>query len=250
MAERDERRLRSINPLYAKRFFFQRYQGKLIGSGRMGAQPFFEPTPSKHFRVVFAGASTVQGYPYVQSLAAPSFLAAMLQDIWPDKEVQVLNLGITSIASFAVARVVEDALQLEPDLVVVYTGHNEFNGIYGVDEHHSPLRNRLHYFLMQRRLTALVRTGLDHFRGSEVSSTALARIMAERGQVALDSPRRRAAPEHLRANLLSVAAACSKAEVPLILCTLAANEVWLCAWGWGRASFRRASSPAVAAKGG
>ena len=224
LAERDERRLRSINPLYAKRFFLQRYQGKLIGSGRMGTQPFFEPTPSKRFRVVFAGASTVQGYPYVQSLAAPSFLAAMLQDIWPAKEVQVLNLGITSIASFAVARVVEDALQLEPDLVVVYTGHNEFNGIYGVDEHHSPWRNRLHYFLMQRRLTALVRTGLDYFRGSEVSSTALARIMAERGQVALDSPRRRVAPEHLRANLLSVAAACSKAEVPLILCTLAANE--------------------------
>ena len=114
LAERDERRLRSINPLYAKRFFFQRYQGKLIGSGRMGVQPFFEPAPRERFRVVFAGASTVQGYPYVQSLAAPSFLAAMLQDIWPDKEVQVLNLGITSIASFAVARVVEDALQLEP----------------------------------------------------------------------------------------------------------------------------------------
>ena len=80
-----------------------------------------------------------------------------------------------------------------------------------------PCANRLHYFLMQRRLTALVRTGLDHFRGSEVSSTALARIMAERGQVALDSPRRRAAPEHLHANLLSVAAACSKAEVPVDL---------------------------------
>ena len=224
LVERDERRLRSINPLYAKRFFFQRYQGKLIGSGRMGAQPFFEPAPRQRFRVVFAGASTVQGYPYVQSLAAPSFLATMLQDIWPDKEVQVFNLGITSIASFAVARVVEDALQLEPDLVVVYTGHNEFNGIYGVDEHHSPWRNRLHYFLMQRRLTALVRTGLDYFRGSEVSSTALARIMAERGQVALDSPRRRVAPEHLRANLLDVVAACNKAEVPLILCTLAANE--------------------------
>ena len=47
LVERDERRLRSINPLYAKRFFFQRYQGKLIGSGRMGAQPFFEPAPSQ-----------------------------------------------------------------------------------------------------------------------------------------------------------------------------------------------------------
>ena len=80
----------------------------------MGAQPFFEPAPRKRLRVVFAGASTVQGYPYVQSLAAPAFLAAMLQDIWPNKEVQVFNLGITSIASFAVVRVVEDALQLEP----------------------------------------------------------------------------------------------------------------------------------------
>ena len=224
LAERDNRQLHSINPLYPKRFFFQRYQGKLIGSGRMAAQPFLEPPARKRFRVAFVGASTVQGYPYTQALAAPSFLAAMLEDIWPDKEIQVFNLGVTSIASFAVARMVEDALPLKPDLVVVYTGHNEFNGIYGIDEYPSPLLNRLHYFLMHRRLTTLVRTGLDHFRGAVVSSTALAQIMAKRGQVPLDSRRRQTAPEHLRANLQDITATCSKVQVPLILCTLAANE--------------------------
>ena len=65
----------------------------------------------------------------------------------PDKTVEVFNLGITSIASFAVAQVVKDALALEPDLVVVYTGHNEFYGIYGAEE--SARYNELDYSLRQ-----------------------------------------------------------------------------------------------------
>ena len=49
LAERDERRLHSINPLYAKRFFFQRYQGKLIGSGRMGDSSLFRTSSFQAF---------------------------------------------------------------------------------------------------------------------------------------------------------------------------------------------------------
>ena len=82
-------------------------EGKLIAGGRMYARPFVEPASSDPYRIVFLGASTVQGYPHPRSLAAAAFPEAMLEDVWPEKEVQVFNLEITSLASFAVARVLE-----------------------------------------------------------------------------------------------------------------------------------------------
>ena len=112
LAECEGRVLRSVNSRYAERFFSERYQGQLIASGRMAACPFVEPRPAEAFRVVFVGASTVQGYPQPRRLVAPSFLEAMLRDALPGRQVQVFNLGITSIASFAVGRVLEDAMAL------------------------------------------------------------------------------------------------------------------------------------------
>ena len=103
----------------------------------------------------------------------------MLADAWPEREVEVVNLGITSIASFAVAQVVEDALVLSPDLVVVYTGHNEFYGLYGTGRN-----QRLQYFLRQLHLTYLV-DGLLGSIGSEDEPTDLIKMAAARGEVPL-----------------------------------------------------------------
>jgi hypothetical protein len=61
-----------------------------------------------------------------------AFLQLMLQDAWPDRRVEVINLGTTAIASFPVLGITTEALDYEPDLVVVYTGYNEFFGTYGV----------------------------------------------------------------------------------------------------------------------
>ena len=94
--------LRATSRFYAQRFFVQ-YKGRLAAAGQMGEHFFVEPAPANRYRVVFVGASTVQGFPHPRRLAAASFLQAMLADAWPEREVEVVNLGITSIASFAVA---------------------------------------------------------------------------------------------------------------------------------------------------
>ena len=166
----------------------------------------------------------MQGFPHPRRLAAASFLEAMLQDALPERTVEVFNLGITSIASFAVARVVEDALALEPDLVVVYTGHNEFYGIYGAEDQPAPRYKRHGYALRQWHLTHLVQGALDLFADGDKADTDLRKLMAARGAVPPDSPRRRAAERDLYDNLSQIVATCREAHVPLVLCTLAAND--------------------------
>ena len=140
------------------------------------------------------------------------------RDAWPDRDVEVVNLGITSIASFAVAQVVEDALVLSPDLVVVYTGHNEFYGLYGAGRY-----QRLKYFLRQLHLTHLV-DGLLGGIGAKDEPTDLIKMAAVRGEVPLHSPGRAMTEQNLRDNLRRVSRLCERAQVPLVLCTIVAND--------------------------
>lgn len=209
--------LHATSRFYAQRFFAQ-YKGRLAAAGQMGEHFFVEPAPANRYRVVFVGASTVQGFPHPRRLAAASFLQAMLEDAWPEREVEVVNLGITSIASFAVAQVVEDALVLSPDLVVVYTGHNEFYGLYGAGRY-----QRLKYFLRQLHLTHLV-DGLIGSIGIRDEPTDLIKMAAARGEVPLHSSGRATAEQNLRDNLRRISQLCERALVPLVLCTIVAND--------------------------
>ena len=208
--------LHATSRFYAQRFFAQ-YKGRLAAAGQMGEHFFVEPAPANRYRVVFVGASTVQGFPHPRRLAAVSFLQAMLADAWSEREVEVVNLGITSIASFAVAQVVEDALVLSPDLVVVYTGHNEFYGLYGAG------RYQLLYFLRQLHLTHLV-DGLLGGIGARDEPTDLIKMAAARGEVPLHGSGRATAEQNLRDNLRRVGRVCERAQVPLVLCTIVAND--------------------------
>ncbi len=209
--------LRATSRFYAQRFFTQ-YKRWLAAAGQMGEHFFVEPAPANRYRVAFVGASTVQGFPHPRRLAAASFLQAMLADAWPEREVEVVNLGIAAIASFAVAQVVEDALVLSPDLVVVYTGHNEFYGLYGAGRH-----QRLQYFLRQLHLTHLV-DGLLGGIAARDEPTDLIKMAAVRGEVLLHSSARTTAEQNLCANLRRVARVCARAQVPLVLCTIVAND--------------------------
>ena len=227
LAEKGDAAVRSINPLYPAVYFSQHHKDQRLARGRMAPRPFVEPSALPTYRVVVAGASTVQGFPHPRRLAAAAFLEAMLQDALPDHQVEVFNLGITSIASFAVAQTLADALPLiKPDAVVVYTGHNEFYGIYGShQEHRTHLYNTLHYNLMRWRIPQLLGGLVDALRPDGNASRNLLESLGERGQVPLASRRRRLAREDLETNLRRIIALCRSNETPLVLCTLVSNDV-------------------------
>ncbi len=234
LSEHGRQRLRSVNPSYPKRYFLARHQGRLMASGRMEAHPFLEPASPDPFRIAFVGASTVRGFPHPRFLSAPAFLEAMLADAWPGREVQVFNLGIPALASFAVAEVLEDAMGLEPDLVVVYAGHNEYYGLYGAGSGSSPLGNRLRHALADGHIPWMLHSLLARVLGSEVTGADLIQVLGEEGgSLSPEDPRRQSASAHLGANLSRMAGICRRAGVPVILCTVAANDAGFAPAGSG-----------------
>ena len=227
LAHVEGRTLHAVNPDYARRFFADMAEPIRRGI-RMTPRPYIEPAPEGALRVLFAGGSTVQGYPHPKRLSAPSYLQEMLGDLFPERQIEVFNAGITAASSFAVARTVEDGVAaLEADLVVVYTGHNELYGVYGAASlaqgGQSVWMKRIHYSLVQWRLRPLVGKLIGPL-GRESADGPLIEVMSKAGAIPASDPRRAQAAANLETNLRAVAAFCRARRIPLVLCTVISNE--------------------------
>ena len=56
----------------------------------------------------------------------------MLADVYPDRHFEVINCGMTAINTFCLLDFATEVVGYEPDLIILYAGHNEFVGPYGV----------------------------------------------------------------------------------------------------------------------
>jgi hypothetical protein len=116
-----------LNPKFDEPFY-----GQVDLSGPE-PRPFQLPKPRGTRRILVVGGSTVVGFPYPSELAFPRHIEVALRAQAGDDEViEVLNAGITAMNSSTEVAVVEEGLKSNPDVIVVYTGHNEFYGPGGV----------------------------------------------------------------------------------------------------------------------
>jgi hypothetical protein len=77
-------------------------------------------------RVICLGGSTTQGHPFEPPVPFADWLQARLPVLLPEEEFEVLNLGSNGWNAEAVADLVVELAAAEPDLLVLYSGHNEF----------------------------------------------------------------------------------------------------------------------------
>ena len=184
------------------------------------------PKPPGTVRIVVAGGSAAKGSPWERHLAASSFLEAMLADCWPDRRVEVVNIGTTAIASFPVLGMVTEALDYDPDLVVAYLGNNEFYGAYGVASLHGVGRSPA----MIRLIRAVRSLGVAQFvdaqrQGYDPSDPrTLMEAMVGQASIGPDDPARAAAARNLEAFVGDLIDRCSARGVPVIVCPPPANE--------------------------
>jgi len=78
------------------------------------------------FRVFSMGGSTTYGHPYFDATSFNGWLREYLAALAPDRRWECINAGGISYGSYRVARLMEELIQYQPDLFVIYSGHNEF----------------------------------------------------------------------------------------------------------------------------
>ena len=77
-------------------------------------------------RVFVIGESSVWGFPYGPDLAFSHQLQERLAAAWPNRPIEVVNCGVPGIASWHTRRIVDEIAHYQPDVVVIYTGHNDW----------------------------------------------------------------------------------------------------------------------------
>lgn len=90
------------------------------------AQRFALEKPAGTYRVFCLGGSTTYGRPYDDETSFSGWLRELLPIADSSRKWDVINAGGISYASYRVAKVMEELTQYEPDLFVIYSGHNEF----------------------------------------------------------------------------------------------------------------------------
>ncbi|MDR3460127.1 MAG: GDSL-type esterase/lipase family protein [Verrucomicrobiae bacterium] len=195
-------------------------------AGDTAQYSFLDPKPTNTFRIFIVGESAAKGYPQPRNLASSAFLQAMLQDAWPERHVEVINLGTVAIASYPVLGILTEALAFNPDLIIIHTGHNEFFGAYGVAST-SRAGSRPWMLAATRWLHSLaVVQGLEKLLRPKQPNTqhTLMESMAGQNHIDPDDWRRAAAAKNLHHNVATMIERCQARGVPVLVCTLPSSE--------------------------
>jgi tetratricopeptide (TPR) repeat protein len=121
-----------MNPDVRKRYF-----ARVPFSPSTSPSFFLVPKPEGTYRIFCLGGSTTVGYPYWYNGSFSTYLQDRLRRLFPERAVEVINVGMTATNSFTVLDMARDLVDYEPDLYIVYDGHNEFYGALGVASHES-----------------------------------------------------------------------------------------------------------------
>ena len=187
---------------------------------------FYQPKSTGTVRIVMVGESAMKGFPEPRHLVASAFLGEMFKDMWPDRKVEIINLGTTAVASYPVLGIMTEALNYQPDLVIASTGHNEFFGTYGVASiGWAGSRPWSLAFTRFMHSLALVQ-GLEKLfpgNGSQDNKT-LMEVMMGQTYVAPGDPLRQAAARNLEHNIGVMIDRCKARGVPIVVCTQPSNE--------------------------
>jgi len=77
------------------------------------------------FRVFALGGSATYGEPFGPSGAFSYWLKLRLSLLYPSKNVEMINCGRQGFGSFRVKNILDEIVNYDPDLIVVYSGNNE-----------------------------------------------------------------------------------------------------------------------------
>jgi len=126
-APKDFPQYKMANQKVARRFF-----SRQIAVPSPPIDLFLKEKPPDGYRIFVIGGSTAAGYPYAANLMFSRILQQRLSDVFPERRIEVINLAMSAINSYALLDFTDEMLQNRPDLILIYAGHNEFYGALGV----------------------------------------------------------------------------------------------------------------------
>ena len=227
-APKDFSQYQMANPKVARRFF-----------NRVTAVPsppmdlFLKDKPANGYRLFVLGGSTAAGYPFSANMMFSRILQRRLNDVFPERKIEVINLAMSAINSYALLDFMDEVLEKQADMILLYAGHNEYYGALGVASAESLGKYRpvvlLYLKLRQFKTFQLLRDAIRQIasflgRGAEQDPTAtlMERLVAQQN-IVYKSELYERGKNHFKKNLQCLIEKARQKQVPVVLSELVSN---------------------------
>ena len=187
--------------------------------------------PDTTYRIFILGGSSAAGYPYGYNGSFSTMLRLLLENNFPKQHFEVMNLAMPAVNSYTMSDLLNQLWKYDPDLILIYSGHNEFYGALGVGsmEYLGTSKSFIKFYLKisQFRVFQLIHKfiNLVHPLSSDFSQdkgTLMERIV-DKKEIKYHSPLYWKAINNYRDNLLDIYQSCKEHHTPIILSTLVSN---------------------------
>ena len=216
----------TLNPDIAFRYF---YNSEKVPSANYNY--FDQVKKGNSFRIFVMGGSSAAGFPFTPNGAFSRYIKKRLQLLYPEKNIEVVNIAMSAINSYALRDMMSGVLEEEPDLIIIYAGHNEYYGALGVGSVETLGDTRFIVntviWLNQFKTFELLRDVIKWFSGIfsepiQQDGTLMAR-MSQRQMIPFNSEKYFAGINQFEGNLKDILQMAKGENIPVILGLLVSN---------------------------
>jgi hypothetical protein len=182
------------------------------------------------FRIFCLGASASAGWPHPSQEIYSKYLEEALARAYPGHKIEVINVSAHSYPTYRVRMVFEEILQFQPDLLIVYSGDNEFvePRLYSIKEHWfdplADLANHSHLFRILRGNPLARRWFPENTLPAEDVVISRGNMQAQVAPEVRKNPDQfERAKEHYAFSIESMVESAREIGVPVILLTVPVN---------------------------
>ena len=210
---------------------------KYFTDSRNATTGFFESFQKKKtpntFRIFVLGESTTTGFPYLHNGSFHRWLKYRLMQTFPETNFEIINVSLVAVNSYTVLGFGQEIIDYKPDVVMIYTGHNEYYGALGIGSTsnvgNNPLAIKLFLKLKNFRLVQLLNRMISSMRKSAPEKNAksdrnLMIKMAADQHIVYQSDKYEKGIRQFESNMSELCELLSKRKIPVFLSNLVSNE--------------------------
>ncbi len=193
---------------------------------------FFKKIKDKDsFRIVIQGGSTAAGFPFGRWGSLKGMLDQKFKRLYPEKNIEIINTAMSAVNSYTLLDFTDEIIDLKPDLVLIYAGHNEYLGVMGVGSAFASkggraatllslkLKNLRLYQLLQRLIFSSAKKPTK-----DTDSRTLMSKIAKEKNISIDSSLYQKGIEQFSGNLEMILSSYQQHNIPVMIATLVSNE--------------------------
>ena len=218
-----------LNPDVAGRYFFN-----IKDLPQSDNDAFDILKKENSFRVFVMGGSSAAGFPFSPNGTFSRYIRDRLELLYPDQNIEVINVAITATNSYTIRDLLPNVIKQKPDLIIIYAGHNEYYGAFGVGSTENIGNSRkavnfliwLNKFKSVELLRNLIST-MGSLFSSEASTniqsgTLMARIVKDQ-LIPFNSESFNIGLEQFKGNLEDIFQMTHEAKIPVLIGSLVSN---------------------------